>query len=46
MSTNKNLVLVFTFKVERRLADKSHDHKTLDGSPYLSDLQAPVYLEL
>ena len=26
-------VLVFTFKNERRLADKSHDRKTLDGSP-------------
>ena len=33
MSTNKNGVLVFTFKIKRRLADKSQDRKTLDGSP-------------
>ena len=47
MSANKNFVLFFSFKVEQRFADKSHDRKTLDGSPwYLSDLQAPAYFIL
>ena len=27
------LCSVFYFKVEQRFADKSHDRKTLDGSP-------------
>ena len=47
MPANKTfLLLFFPFKVEQRFADKSHDCKTLDGSPYLSDLQAPAYLIL
>ena len=47
MSIDKNFVLFFTFKVEQRFADKSHDRKTLDGLPGdLSDLQVPAYLIL
>ena len=47
LTTNKNGVHVFTFKIKRRLADKSRDRKTLDGWRWdLSDLQAPVYFEL